>query len=162
MTEKTYTMYSVAQNFWRFGNDLEEVIQYMEDEMGREDMAEFGFAVVEFARPVTLDEVEVNPVNGYISYPGDAGAHDVISQEDSRDYLKRRIARDKFTVRLTDFGNNKITAIKIVRAVTCLGLKDAKAIVDSAPAVVKKDIPKEEALDIMDWFGGEGITVEIT
>jgi ribosomal protein L7/L12 len=162
MTEKTYTMYSVAQNFWRFGNDLEEVIQYMEDEMGREDMAEFGFAVVEFARPVTLDEVDVNDVNGYISYPGDAGAHDVISQEDSRDYLKRRIARDKFTVTLTDFGNNKITAVKMVRAVTGLGLKDAKAIVDSVPAVIEDGLSKEEADLSKAWFGEDGITVVIS
>jgi hypothetical protein len=112
MTEKTYTLYSVASGnvaqaytaCWRFGNDLEEVIQSMEIEVGREDMAAFGFVVVEFARPVTMDEVKVNLVNGFevalncvgemvrLSCPKDAGGRIVISQEDSRDYLERRIA----------------------------------------------------------------------
>ncbi|KKT47323.1 MAG: 50S ribosomal protein L7/L12 [Parcubacteria group bacterium GW2011_GWC2_44_17] len=50
-----------------------------------------------------------------------------------------------FTVELTDAGANKIGVIKAVRAVTSLGLKDAKDLVDGAPKVVKEGVSKEEA-----------------
>jgi ribosomal protein L7/L12 len=70
--------------------------------------------------------------------------------------------KPKFTVTLTDFGENKITTIKMVRAVTGLGLKDAKAIVDSVPAVIEDGLSKEEADLSKAWFGDDGITVEIS
>lgn len=50
-----------------------------------------------------------------------------------------------FTVELTEAGGNKIGVIKAVRAVTSLGLKDAKDLVDGAPKAVKEGVPKEEA-----------------
>ncbi|MBI4359704.1 MAG: 50S ribosomal protein L7/L12 [Candidatus Jacksonbacteria bacterium] len=50
-----------------------------------------------------------------------------------------------FTVELTETGGNKIGVIKAVRAVTSLGLKDAKDLVDGAPKVVKEGVTKEEA-----------------
>lgn len=50
-----------------------------------------------------------------------------------------------FTVELTEAGGNKIGVIKAVRAVTSLGLKDAKDLVDGAPKAVKEGVSKEEA-----------------
>lgn len=53
--------------------------------------------------------------------------------------------KSEFTVELTDAGANKIAVIKAVKEVTGLGLADAKAIVDSAPKVVKEAVKKEDA-----------------
>jgi len=53
--------------------------------------------------------------------------------------------KDEFTVMLTGVGDKKIQVIKEIRAITSLGLKEAKALVESAPCAVKEDIPKEEA-----------------
>jgi large subunit ribosomal protein L7/L12 len=53
--------------------------------------------------------------------------------------------KDSFDVELTDAGANKIAVIKAVRAVTELGLKEAKDLVDGAPKVVKEGVKKEEA-----------------
>lgn len=53
--------------------------------------------------------------------------------------------KSKFDVELTDAGANKIGVIKAVRAVTQLGLKDAKDLVDAAPKTVKEGASKEEA-----------------
>ena len=46
---------------------------------------------------------------------------------------------------MSSFGENKVGAIKVVRAITGLGLKEAKELVESAPATVKEGISKEEA-----------------
>jgi large subunit ribosomal protein L7/L12 len=53
--------------------------------------------------------------------------------------------KDEFTVMLTDIGDKKIQVIKEIRAITNLGLKEAKELVESAPCAVKEGIPKEEA-----------------
>lgn len=54
-------------------------------------------------------------------------------------------AKSSFTVELTSAGEQKIAVIKAVRAATSMGLKDAKDLVDKAPAVLKENVPKEEA-----------------
>ncbi|PKB68558.1 MAG: 50S ribosomal protein L7/L12, partial [SAR202 cluster bacterium Io17-Chloro-G3] len=53
--------------------------------------------------------------------------------------------QSEFTVTLKDFGANKINVIKAVRAATSLGLKEAKDLVESAPAPIKEDASKEVA-----------------
>ncbi|MDD2257688.1 50S ribosomal protein L7/L12 [Candidatus Falkowbacteria bacterium] len=53
--------------------------------------------------------------------------------------------KDSFDIELTDAGANKIAVIKAVRAVTELGLKEAKDLVDGAPKVVKEGVKKEDA-----------------
>ena len=53
--------------------------------------------------------------------------------------------KDEFTVELTAAGDNKINVIKVVREATGLGLKEAKAVVDGAPAPVKDKIAKADA-----------------
>jgi large subunit ribosomal protein L7/L12 len=67
----------------------------------------------------------------------------------------------EFTVVLTSSGEKKIQVIKEVRAITGLGLKDAKALVDGLPANVKEDIPKEEADEIKKRIEEVGGSVEI-
>jgi large subunit ribosomal protein L7/L12 len=57
-------------------------------------------------------------------------------------------AKDEFDVMLTGVGDKKIQVIKEVRAITGLGLKEAKALVESAPAAVKEGVSKEEAEQI--------------
>ena len=56
--------------------------------------------------------------------------------------------KDEFDVMLTGVGDKKIQVIKVVRAITSLGLKEAKELVESAPTAVKEAIPKEEAEQI--------------
>lgn len=66
-----------------------------------------------------------------------------------------------FDVILTSAGEKKIQVIKEVRAITNLGLKEAKAVVDEAPKPVKEGINKEEADKIKAQLEGAGATVEI-
>jgi large subunit ribosomal protein L7/L12 len=67
----------------------------------------------------------------------------------------------EFTVILTSSGDKKIQVIKEVRAITSLGLKEAKALVDGAPNTVKEGIPKEEAMAIKAKIEEAGGQVEL-
>lgn len=69
--------------------------------------------------------------------------------------------KTEFTVILKAAGANKIGAIKVVREVTGLGLKDAKDLVDGAPKEVKAGVPKTEAEDIAKKLKDAGAEVEI-
>lgn len=66
-----------------------------------------------------------------------------------------------FDVVLTSVGDKKIQVIKVVRAVTSLGLKEAKDLVDGAPKSVKEGVQKEEAEDVKKQLEEVGATVEI-
>ena len=68
----------------------------------------------------------------------------------------------EFKVNLTDVGANKINVIKAVRELTTLGLKEAKELVESAPAVVKEGIGKEEADTAKEKLEGAGAIVEVS
>ncbi len=67
----------------------------------------------------------------------------------------------EFDVILTDFGAAKIKVIKEVRAITALGLKEAKTLVESAPAPLKEGVTKEEAEEIKKQIEEVGASVEI-
>ncbi|MBI1886019.1 MAG: 50S ribosomal protein L7/L12 [Chloroflexi bacterium] len=67
----------------------------------------------------------------------------------------------EFTVLLKDIGANKINVIKAVREVTTLGLKEAKDLVESAPANVKEGVAKAEAEAIVKKLQEAGATVEL-
>lgn len=67
----------------------------------------------------------------------------------------------EFNVVLTGFGDKKVGVIKVVRELTGLGLKEAKDLVESAPAVIKEAIPKAEAEDIKKKLEEAGGAVEI-
>ncbi|MFP6771131.1 MAG: 50S ribosomal protein L7/L12 [Alphaproteobacteria bacterium] len=67
----------------------------------------------------------------------------------------------EFDVILASFGEKKINVIKEVRALTGLGLKEAKDLVESAPKEIKEGIAKDEAEKIKELLEGVGATVEI-
>ena len=69
--------------------------------------------------------------------------------------------QDEFDVILDSSGDKKIQVIKVVRELTSLGLKEAKDLVESAPATVKEGVSKEEAESIKKKFEEAGATVEI-
>ncbi len=69
--------------------------------------------------------------------------------------------KTEFDVVLKEIGSQKIKVIKVVRELTNLGLKEAKALVESAPTTVKEGLPKEEAEGIKAKFEEVGASVEI-
>jgi len=69
--------------------------------------------------------------------------------------------KSAFDVVLTAAGGQKIQVIKVVRAITGLGLKEAKDLVDSAPKPVKEGVPQDEADSIKAQLEEAGATVEI-
>ena len=79
---------------------------------------------------------------------GDAGA----AAEDEK---------SEFTVKLTDAGAQKVAVIKAVKEITGLGLGEAKAIVDGAPAPVKENVSKDEAENAKKLLEEAGATVEL-
>ena len=81
---------------------------------------------------------------------GDGGAAAAVVEEQT-----------EFDVILTGFGDKKIQVIKVVREITALGLKEAKAVVDEAPKAVKEAVSKQEAEEIQAKLTGAGATVEI-
>lgn len=70
--------------------------------------------------------------------------------------------KTEFTVVLKDAGKEKIKVIKEVRAITGLGLKEAKDLVEGAPKEVAKDLPKDEAEKLKAQLEGAGAVVELT
>ena len=69
--------------------------------------------------------------------------------------------KDSFTVMLTAIGEKKINVIKEVRAITGLGLKEAKDLVEGAPKAVKEDVAKSEAEEIKGKLEEAGASVEL-
>ncbi|HMH40433.1 MAG TPA: 50S ribosomal protein L7/L12 [Gaiellaceae bacterium] len=86
-----------------------------------------------------------------IAAPGGGGGGDGAAAEE----------QTAFDVVLTAAGGQKIQVIKVVRAITGLGLKEAKDVVDSAPKAVKEGIPREEADSIKSQLEEAGATVEV-
>lgn len=70
-------------------------------------------------------------------------------------------AKDAFDVVLAAVGENKVGVIKAVRAVTSLGLKEAKDLVESAPATVKEAVPKADAESMKKQLEEAGAKVEL-
>ncbi|MEE9424351.1 MAG: 50S ribosomal protein L7/L12 [Methylococcales bacterium] len=67
----------------------------------------------------------------------------------------------EFDVVMTSFGGNKVSVIKAVRAATGLGLKEAKAAVEAAPASIKEGVSKDEAEELKKQLEEAGAEVEI-
>ena len=80
------------------------------------------------------------------------GAEEVVEEEEEQ---------TEFDVILADMGARKINVIKAVRAVTSLGLREAKELVESAPAPIVQGVAKEVAEDTKAQLEAEGATVEI-
>ena len=70
-------------------------------------------------------------------------------------------AKTDFDVILASFGGNKIAVIKEVRAITGLGLKEAKELVEGAPKPIKEGVPQAEADELKEKLEATGATVEL-
>jgi large subunit ribosomal protein L7/L12 len=69
--------------------------------------------------------------------------------------------KTEFDVVMTAFGDNKVNVIKVVRALTGLGLKEAKDLVEGVPSTVKEAVNKQEAEDVKKQLVEAGATVEV-
>ena len=120
----------------------------------KEDVLEFisGLSVLELSELVKEFEekfgVSAQATVVAAAGAGDAGAASAEEQTE-------------FNVVLTDAGAKKINVIKVVRAVTGLGLKEAKAAAEETPSVIKEGVSKEEAEEIKKQFEEAGATVEL-
>ena len=85
-----------------------------------------------------------------VAAPTAASSEEVASEEQT-----------EFDVMLASFGEKKVGVIKAVRAITALGLKEAKDLVEAAPSVVKESINKDESEEIKKQLEEAGATVEI-
>lgn len=113
-----------------------------------------GLTVLELAELVKAleDKFGVSaaaPVMMAGAMPSDGGGEEAAEEKDS------------FDVVLTSVGEKKIQVIKIVREITSLGLKEAKALVDEAPKPVKEGATKKEAEEIQSRLQDAGATVEL-
>jgi len=90
------------------------------------------------------------PMAAPIAQAGDGGSGEAEAEE-----------KTQFTVTLTAAGDKKIQVIKEVRAITSLGLKEAKDLVEKAPTPVKENVSKEEADSIKAKLEEVGGTVEV-
>lgn len=71
------------------------------------------------------------------------------------------VEKDEFDVVMTSFGANKVSVIKAVRAITGLGLKEAKEMVEGAPSTIKEAAAKGEAEEVKKQLEEAGATVEL-
>jgi len=69
--------------------------------------------------------------------------------------------KTEFDVVMSSFGGNKVSVIKAVRAITGLGLKEAKGMVEGVPATVKEGVSKDEAEDVKKQLEEAGAAVEV-
>ena len=86
-----------------------------------------------------------------VAAAGDAGASGAAAADE----------KTEFDVELASAGDKKINVIKAVRAITSLGLKEAKDLVDGAPSVIKDAVPKEEAEEIKKQLEEAGASVNL-
>ncbi len=112
--------------------EVSELVKRLED----------GWGVSAAAAPMAM------PMMGAMPGGGDGGA--AAAEE-----------KTEFTVVLAGAGDKKINVIKEVRAITGLGLKEAKELVEGAPKDVKADVPKDEAEEIKKKLEEAGATVEL-
>ena len=70
-------------------------------------------------------------------------------------------AKDEFDVVMSSFGDNKVAVIKAVRAITGLGLKEAKEMVEGTPSTIKEAAPKDEAEEVKKQLEEAGAQVEL-
>ena len=113
--------------------DLADLVKALEEEFG-----------ITAAAPVAVATAAV---------PGAAGGEAAAPEEEEQ---------TEFEVRIKEIGPNKINVIKAVREVTSLGLREAKELVESAPAAVKEGVVKDEADSIRSKLEEAGAVVEVS
>ena len=129
--------------------------------------AEYDAATVELGdRIVGLTLLQAKKVVDYLKAvhniePAGGGAMMMVAPTSGEGAAAAAPEKTEFDVILTGFGENKIPVIKIVRAVTGLGLKEAKDLVEAAPKALKEGIAKEDAEKLKAEIEGAGGTCEI-
>ncbi len=113
-----------------------------------------GMTVVELAELVKKFETEfgVSAAAAVVAAPAAAAPAEAAAPEEEK---------TEFDVILTGAGANRVAAIKTVRELTGLGLKEAKELVESAPKAVKERVSKEEAAKAKEALEKAGATVEV-
>lgn len=129
----------------------------MADQITKEDVVKFieNMTVLELSNLVKELEEKFGvsaaaPMMAAVAMPGQAAGAAPAAEE-----------KTEFNAVLTGFGAEKIQVIKVVRAITGLGLKEAKDLVEGVPKPVKEGVSKEEAADIKKKIEEVGGTVEI-
>jgi large subunit ribosomal protein L7/L12 len=120
----------------------EQVVEYIK-----------GISVLQLSELVKTLEEELGVSAAMPMAVAGAGAPGAVAEEAEE--------QTEFTVTLTEVGAKKINVIKTVRQVTSLGLKEAKDLVESAPAAIKEGIPKDEADAIAKKFDDVGAKAEV-
>ncbi len=92
---------------------------------------------------------------------GVSAAAPVAAAAPAADAGEAAVEKDEFDVVMTSFGGNKVSVIKAVRAITGLGLKEAKDTVEGAPSVIKEGVAKDEAEDVKKQLEEAGASVEL-
>lgn len=113
-----------------------------------------GLTVLEVNELKTIlkDEYGIEPAAAAVAVAGPAAGGDAAAAED---------AKSDYTIVLKDAGAQKVAVIKAVKDITGLGLGEAKAIVDGAPATVKEKVPTEEAEAAKKTLEEAGASVEL-
>lgn len=106
--------------------------------------------VVELVKAME-DKFGVSAAAAVMAAPMAAGAAEAAPAEE----------KTEFNVVMTSFGSNKIEVIKVIRAITGLGLKEAKDMVEGVPSTIKEGIAKAEADDIKKKLEEAGAAVEV-
>lgn len=117
-----------------------------------EELTKLTVLEVNELKTILKDEYGIEPAAAAVAVAGPAGGADAGAAADEK---------SEFTVKLTDAGAQKVAVIKAVKEITGLGLGEAKAIVDGAPAPVKENVPKEEADAAKKQLEEAGATVEL-
>lgn len=115
---------------------------------------------------VNLTVKEVNELaeilkNDYGIVPAAAAAAVVVSSDGGSDGAAAAPVQTEFDVILTSAGAGKLNVVKLVKDLTGLGLKEAKDLVDKAPAPIKEKVSKEEADSLKAKLEEAGATVEV-
>jgi large subunit ribosomal protein L7/L12 len=131
MTEATQRIYEELSKLTVL--EVSELVKKLEDEWG------VSAAAAPMAMPM-----------GMMPMGAGAGAEAAVEEE-----------KTEFDVILASFGDNKINVIKEVRAITQLGLKEAKDLVEGAPKPIKEAVPKAQAEEIKKKLEAAGATIEI-
>jgi large subunit ribosomal protein L7/L12 len=104
-------------------------------------------------KTILKDEYGIEPAAAAVAVAGPAAGGDAGATAADE--------KSEFTVQLKDAGAQKVAVIKAVKEITGLGLGEAKAIVDGAPAAVKEALPKEEAEAAKKTLEDAGASVEL-
>ena len=117
-----------------------------------EELTKLTVLEVNELKNVLKDEYGIEPAAAAVAVAGPAAGADAGAAADEK---------TEFTVTLKDAGAQKVAVIKAVKEITGLGLGEAKAIVDGAPAAVKEKVSKDEAEAAKKSLEEAGATVEL-